>query len=102
MVKTSLHRYMIKSDVEAPNYLEVKDSRTLQMYGQRFLAVPGPKTKLTERIFIDLNPQEVLDRKSIVSESSTLSGISSKFEYIAKVRNSILILRYAICWLPLL
>ena len=87
VVKTALHRYMLRSDVNSPDYLEVKDSASLQQFGQRFLKTPGSRSQLKIREFIDLNPDEVLRRKARVEDddSRTLAGISSKFQYICKV-----------------
>jgi hypothetical protein len=87
VVKTALYRYMLRSDVNSPDYLEVKDSASLQQFGQRFLQTPGSRSQLKIREFIDLKPEEVLSRKAKVEDedSRTLAGISSKFQYICKV-----------------
>ena len=88
VVKTALYRYMVRSDVNSPDYLEVKDSASLQQFGQRFLKTPGSRSQLKMREFIDLKPDEVLRRKAKVEDedSRTLAGISSKFQYICKVK----------------
>ena len=70
---------MIRSDINSPNYLEVKDSSSLKQFGERFLTTPGLHSELNLREFIDLLPSEVLARKKVVAESKTLDGISTKF-----------------------
>ena len=86
MAKTALNRYMIRSDVNSPDYLEVKDSATLKEFGKRHLSIPGTRSKLNSREFIDLHPAEILARKEQMPESSTIAGISTKFEYVCKVK----------------
>ena len=85
VLKTALYRYMIRSNIDAADYLEVKDSASLQQFGDRFLKIPGSRSQLKLRIFMNLLPEEVLARKNEVGESKTLAGISSKFQYICKV-----------------
>ena len=86
VAKTALHRYMIQSDVNSPDYLEVKDSATLKEFGERHLSKPGSKSRLQSRHFVDLLPEEILARKTeVVDGGGTLDGISSKFQYICKV-----------------
>ena len=86
VVKTALHRYMIQSDVNSTDYLEVKDSETLKEYGEKHLAKPGSKSRLQSRHFVNLLPEEILARKTeVVDGGRTLDGISSKFQYICKV-----------------
>jgi hypothetical protein len=79
---------MVRSDLNASTYLEVKDSATLQEFGKRHLSIPGSKSKLNTRVFIDLLPEEILARKKDRTESRTIAGISTKFEYVCKVNNS--------------
>ena len=86
MTKTALHRYMLRSDINSPEYLEVKDSASLQEFGSRFLSAPGSKAQLKSRQFIDLLPEEVLARKASRADCGTLDGISTKFQYICRVR----------------
>ena len=87
VTKTALHRYMIRSDINSPEYLEVKDSSSLQMFGSRFLSTPGSNAQLKSRHFIDLLPEVVLARKSSTEgEGGTLDGISTRFQYICSVR----------------
>ena len=87
---------MIRSDLNSPDYLEVKDSSSLQEFGKRFLSTPGAKAQLKSREFINLLPGEVLAKTGEIESSATLEGISSKFQYICKVKNLILLLRYLI------
>ena len=94
VAKTALHRYMIRSDVNSPDYLEVKDSSTLKQFGEKYLSTPGCKAQLRSRLFVDLLPEEVLARKGEISDTRTIDGISTKFQYICKVNILILLLKY--------
>ena len=76
---------MVRSDINAAAYLEVKDSASLQQFGEKYLKTPGSRSQLNLRVFINLLPAEVLARKAEVSESKTIAGISSKFQYVCKV-----------------
>ena len=76
---------MIRSDLNSPSYIEAKDSTTLVEFGNRSLSIPGPNAHLKKRVFLDLSPAEVLDRKTSMPEQSTIAGISTKFQYICKV-----------------
>ena len=69
---------MVRSDVNSPTYLEVKDSATLQEFGKRNLSNPGSKSKLDTRDFINLLPAEVISRK----QDSTLS---QKAKYVVQL-----------------
>ena len=83
---------MVRSDVNSPTYLEVKDSATLQEFGKRNLSNPGSKSKLDSREFIDLLPAEVISRKQDRPDSKTIAGISTKFQYVCKVINIIILI----------
>ena len=76
---------MIRSDINSPDYLEVKDSSSLKEFGDRFLSTPGSKAQLKTRLFVNLLPDEVLARKEDIDDTRTLYGISTKFQYICKV-----------------
>jgi hypothetical protein len=76
---------MIRSDLNSPNYVEVKDSATLVEFENRSLSIPGPNAHLMKRVFLDLSPAEILDRKNSMPEQTTIAGISTKFQYICKV-----------------
>ena len=67
---------------EHADYIEVKDSDTFMRFGQQQMSQPGPRALLNNRVFINLLPEEILQRKQEVSEVRKLSGIKSKYEYI--------------------
>ena len=48
------------------------------------MSQPGKRAKLESRTFIDLDPQEVLQRKAEVMKVRTLSGIMSKYHYVCQ------------------
>ena len=75
--------------MNSPEYLEVKDSSSLQQFGSRLLSTPGSKAQLKSRQFIDLLSEEVLARKATCGDGKTLDGISTKFQYICSVRKLI-------------
>ena len=75
----------LRSYLNSPNYLVVKESATLVEFGNKSLSIPGPNAHLKKRVFLDLSPAEILDRKSSMPEQSTIAGISTKFQYICKV-----------------
>ena len=83
---------MVRSDVNSPTYLEVKDSATLPEFGKRNLSNPGSKSKLDTREFINLLPDEVISRKQDRPDSKTIAGISTKFQYVCKVINIIILI----------
>ena len=68
---------------EMPDYIEVKDSRSLQRFGEQHMSVPGARAKLDRRVFIDIGPEEFKERKKVVGKAATLAGIQSKYEYVA-------------------
>ena len=77
---------MIRSDINSPDYLEVKDSSSLKEFGERFLSTPGSKAQLKTRLFVNLLPDEVLARKEDVdvvelwTASVLNSSISARYK----------------------
>ena len=82
--------YLLRSDSTAVSYQEIKDSLSVVQFGQKHLAKPRNKADLKERFFLDQNPQDVLLKKeedrNKPEDGKTIAGISSKFEYICKLR----------------
>ena len=95
MVKTSLNQHLLRSDVSPASYQEIKNSESVVNFGKKYLSVPGIRAGIKERVFLDQNPSEVLNKKEEdgkkPEEGKTISGISSKFEYICKVINIIIL-----------
>ena len=81
-------------------HVGVKDSQTFTDFGNQQMSVPGQKSKLKSRTFINLQPESVLSRKSEIGKVITLAGIKSKFHYVCqpdgKVRPSIYIIQFVI------
>ena len=55
--------HLVRHPEEQVGYIGVKDSSSFQQFGQQQMATPGIKSMLESRIFIDLVPEEVLQRK---------------------------------------
>ena len=51
------------------------------------MSVLGKRAAVKERVFLDIDPTLVLQRKDETEEKGTIKGISSKFQYICKVYN---------------
>jgi hypothetical protein len=90
-VKTAIMQYLLRSDSTAVSYQEIKDSLSVVQFGKRHLSKPGKRADLKERIFLNQNPQDVLQKKEAdkkkPEDGKTIAGISSRFEYICKVGN---------------
>jgi hypothetical protein len=82
-LKTRLMLHLKRHDKEVPGYIFVKDSESLQRFGQQQMSAPGAKAKLDTREFIQVKPEEVMQRKAEVGKARTLTGIKSKYEYVA-------------------
>ena len=67
----------------APGYITVKDSESLQRFGQQQMTKPGAKAKLDTREFVNVKPEEFMQRRDEVGKARTLTGIKSKYEYVA-------------------
>lgn len=83
-VKTRLAMHIKRHPEEQLGHIGVHDSESFQRFGAQQLSTPGRKAKLEKRIFIDLKPEEVLQRKRDVGEVGTLPGIKSRYEYICQ------------------
>lgn len=83
-------QYLLREHSVSSSYQEISDSMSVVEFGERHLSVPGKKAGLKARIFLNQSPEEVLQKRHVDSEKSgegkTINGISSKFEYICKVR----------------
>ena len=91
VAKTAINQHLQRSDSTAASYHEIKDSKSVVEFGMKHLSTPGRKAGLKERHFSDLIPSDVLNKKEEdgkkPEEGKTIAGISSKFEYICKVKN---------------
>jgi hypothetical protein len=52
-------------------YFKIEDSDTLSRFGNTFLSKPARKSKLNERIFIDMRPEEVEQRRNEIGSVKT-------------------------------
>ena len=78
-------------------YVRVRNSETLQQFGEQQMAQPGPRAHLESRQFIHMKPEEVLSRKEKVGQTKTLAGIKSKFEYICLPDKQVMWQHYTCC-----
>ena len=67
---------------EQDGHIEVKDSDSFMKFGQQQMSQPGPWALLNSRVFMNLLPEEALQRKQEAHEVRKLAGIKSKYEYI--------------------
>ena len=67
---------------EQVGYIGVLDSQTFRQFGEQQMSTPGARSKLSSREFMNMEPQEVLDRKESTQSVGTLKGIKSKYQYI--------------------
>ena len=86
VVKTAIARYLARCNSSSPDYIEVKDSRSVALFGMKYLSKPSSKNGIQERVFIDIKPETFLLRKEQASDKiGTLAGISRKFQYVCEV-----------------
>ena len=89
MTKTAINQHIQRSDSSSESYHEIKDSQSIVEFGMKNLSAPGKNAGMKERIFLNLKPEDVLNRKTAESgnpeEGTTYAGISKIFEYICKV-----------------
>lgn len=85
-MKTAIARYLARSNSSSPDYIEVKDSKSVVRFCTRQLSNPSSKTGIQERIFTDIKPEVFLLRKEQASSKvKTLAGISTKYQYVCEV-----------------
>ena len=48
------------------------------------MSVPGPKSKLESRTFLDMKAEQVQARQAGIGKVCTLSGIKSKYQYVCQ------------------
>ena len=60
MVKTALNNHLLRADSSSATFTEVKTSKQIRDFGQKYLSSPGPRTSTKERVFLDLLPETVL------------------------------------------
>ena len=59
---------------DEPGHITVHNSETFQQFGKQQLSQPGSKSKLCSQTCIDMNPEEVKERKEKVGKVITLLG----------------------------
>ena len=86
MVKTAISRYLKRSNTDDPHYIEVKNSDSVVEFGRADLSKPSKRSEIQARQFISIPPSVFLERKKVIAERvKTLSGISTKYQYICTV-----------------
>ena len=81
---------MNRHNPEESDYIEVLDSATFKLFGEKHLATPGPKAGIEKRVFYDLKEETVKERIDQKPSFKTLSGIKSVFQYICKENGEVL------------
>ena len=85
-MKTAIARYLARSNASSPDYIEVKDSKSVVKFCTRQLSNPSSKNGIKERIFTDIRSEVFLLRKEeALSKVKTLAGISTKYQYVCEV-----------------
>ena len=86
MVKTAIARYLKRSNADDPHYIEVKNSDSVVEFGRTHLSKPSKGSEIQDRQFLSIPPSVFLERKKDVPDRvKTLSGISTKYQYICTV-----------------
>ena len=86
VVKTAIARYLSRSNSEAADFIEIKDSRSVIKFCTAHLSKPRSATGIRDRIFTDIRPEVFLQRKEESSSKvKTLAGISTKYQYVCQV-----------------
>ena len=75
---------MVRDNPNNPEYIEVKDSKTVCQFGEQQMAVPGPTSGIKRRTFFDLQGEVVKKRREDADEGKPFAGISTKFEILCK------------------
>ena len=81
-MKTRHVMHVVRHPEDAVGHVGVKDSMTFAEFGNQQMSMPGPRSKLKSRTFLDLKPEHVLARKAEISKVTTLTGIRSKYNYV--------------------
>jgi hypothetical protein len=88
--KDALTINLERRDADKEDHIEVVDSKTFVDFGKKFLSKPGPKAGIKERMFYDLDEDEVKARLAEKPGFKTLNGINSVFQYICKPSGEVL------------
>ena len=100
MIKTAIARYLKRSNKDSPDFIEIKDSKSVVQFCKQHLSTPSSKADLQKREFTDIPPEVFLERKDETFEKvKTLAGISTKYQYICEVLY-VLVLRILTFFLP--
>ena len=85
-MKTLIARYLKRSNKDATDYIEVKDSASVVEFCKRHISSPSSKTGIKKRFFTNILPAVFLERKEEAADKvKTLAGISTKYQYICEV-----------------
>ena len=83
--------YVVRCSEEIKGYIQVENSTSFVAWGNHEMSMPGPKSELGSRIFLDMKYEDIEARKSEISKVCTLPGIKSRYQYVCepngKVRN---------------
>ena len=83
--------YVVRRSEESKGYIKVENSTSFVAWGNHEMSMPGPKSELGSRIFLDMKYEDVEARKAEISKVCTLPGIKSRYQYVCepngKVRN---------------
>ena len=63
VIKTAIARYLKRSNNDSPDYIEIKDSKSVVEFGRQHLLIPSKKADLQRRIFKNIPPRFFLKGK---------------------------------------
>ena len=93
-VKTALTQYRKLSNVESQDYMEIKNSRDVEIFGNKYLSKPKCSKEMVKRTFLDLSKVEIENYKNTFQKSKTIEGITRKYQYMILPNEDILWRRY--------
>ena len=76
--------HVVRHSEDSATYVDVKDSASFVEWGNHQMAVPGTKSKLESRTFLDMKAEQVEARKAEIGKVCTLPGIKSKYQYVCQ------------------
>ena len=76
--------YVVRRSEESKGYIKVENSTSFVAWGNHQMSVPGPKSKLESRTFLDMKYEQVEARKAEIGKVCTLPGIKSRYQYVCQ------------------
>ena len=81
------------------DYIQVKDSASYVLFGEKYLEKPGDRSGIERRTFYDLDDENIKLRSQEVTGVKTLAGINSAFQYIVFPSGKVMFRKFP-CFCP--